>query len=96
MKDGVELLPLHRAKHGVAIANVDLVNRNVRLKAGDIRTLDCRIVKVVEVIDHFDRMAKGEAPFDQVRSDKSSSARDENLHVQTLRAHRECGQGKFP
>src|SRR5262249_34215050 len=39
-----------------------------------------RVVEVVEVVEHDDPVAPGEAPVREVRADEAGSARDQDLH----------------
>ena len=52
MHDDVEFFAVKKRAHRVAVAQIDLMNLNLVRHRRDIRALDLRIVKVVEIVEN--------------------------------------------
>jgi hypothetical protein len=60
----------------------------------DVRALDGRVVKVVEVVEDRDFVAEREAFLDKMRADETSAAGHENLHRGTVSGREKSEQAK--
>ena len=69
-----------------------MVNGYVLDETGNVRVLDLRIVKIVEVIEDDHIMAGREQLLDKMRSNKTRAACHQNSHVlrSSTTKHTEC------
>jgi len=58
-----------------------MVNRHIFGDGGNVRVLDLRIVKIVEVIEDGDLMPSREQFLGKMRADETSASSHENSHV---------------
>jgi hypothetical protein len=68
------------SSHRVVLAKIDVANGYVFSETSDVRSLDLRIVEIVEIVknDHF--MPDGEQLLSQMRPDKACTACDQDSH----------------
>src|SRR5262249_17977859 len=67
-----------------AVAKVGVTNFYVVGETGNVRVLNLRIVKIIEVIQDDDFMPRSEQLLDKVRPDKPSTASDQDSHAAKL------------
>lgn len=60
MRDRIELFPVKNISHRRDVAKIDMVNRHIFGNGGDVRALNQRIVKIVEIVQNRDFMSGGE------------------------------------
>ena len=58
-----------------------MTNGYVVCKPSNVRVLNVRIVKIVEVVQNDDSVSGGEQLLNQMRADETRSACDENSHT---------------
>ena len=60
MRDRIELFRVKNISHRRGVAKIDMVNRHILGNGGDIRALNQRIVKIIEIVQNRDFMSGGE------------------------------------
>jgi hypothetical protein len=80
MRDRVNFFAVKQIFYRFAVAKIDVVNRHVASETGNIRTLDLRVIEVVEVVENDDLMPGGQQLLDKMRANKSSTACHEDSH----------------
>jgi hypothetical protein len=80
MNDGVCFLAAKDGSHRVVLSKIDVANGYVFCETSNVRMLDLRIVKIIEIVQDNDFMPDGEQLFDKMRSDKAGAARYEDSH----------------
>src|SRR4030095_911834 len=90
MHDRLKFFAMKHVPHRRAVAKIDMVNRQVFSNGSNVRVLDLRIVKIIEVVEDGDFVASRQELLDKMRPNKTSAARDENSHGSSLAtdAHR--------
>jgi hypothetical protein len=78
--DHVYFFPAKHSSHRVALANVDVANGYVSCQISNVRTLNLRIVKIIEIVQDDDFMSDGEQLLNQMRPDKAGAACDQDSH----------------
>ncbi len=71
------------AKHSldrIALSKIDVANGYVFCKASNIRVLDLRVVKIVEIVQDDDFMPYSEKLLGKMRPNKAAAACDQNSH----------------
>jgi hypothetical protein len=67
------------AKHSsdrIALSKIDVTNGYVFCETSNVRVLDLRIVKIIEIVQDDDFMPRSEQPLGKVRPDKAGAACD--------------------
>src|SRR5215469_7148122 len=72
--DRVYFFAVKHSPHRVALAKIDVANRYVFCETSNVRALNLRIVKIVEIVQDDDLMADSEQLLNQVRPDKAGAA----------------------
>src|SRR5437773_10520910 len=80
VRDRVHFFAAKHTSHGFAVAKIGAANSYVGGETGNIRMLDTRIVKIVEVIQDDDFMPDSKQVLDKMRADKASTACDQDSH----------------
>src|SRR5207302_3363834 len=78
--DGIEFFSMKQPANVLTISQIDLVDGYVIPNCLDVSAFDGRIIEIVEVIQDSDGVSAAQEPFDQMRSDKSGAACDQDLH----------------
>ena len=78
--NSVYFFPAKHSSHRVALSKIDVANGYVFCKTSNVRVLDLRIVKIIEIVEDDDFMIGSQQPFDQVRPDKTGAACHEDSH----------------
>src|SRR6266404_7956699 len=94
MRDRVNLLTVKQIAHRFAVAKIDVANGYVFGATGNVRMLDLRIVKIVEIIKDDNLMSGRQQFFDEVRSNKTRAACDQNSHEAKLTTERQPPNSK--
>jgi len=71
------------AKHSsdrVAVSKIDVTHGYVFCETSNVRALDLRIVKIIEIVQDDDFMPRSEQLLGKVRPDKAGAASDQNSH----------------
>ena len=74
--DGVYFFAAKHSSHRVALAKIDVANCYLFCKTSNVRMLDLRIVKIIEIVEDDDFMPGSQELFDKMRSDKAGAACD--------------------
>src|SRR5215470_15709551 len=80
MHDRVQFFVVKNTSHRVALAKIDVANGYVFCKTSNVRLLDLRIVKIVEVIQDDHLMARQEQLLNKMRADEARATRDQDSH----------------
>jgi hypothetical protein len=80
MHDRVHFFAAKHSSHRVALSKIDVTNVYVFCKTSNIRVLDLRIVKIIEIVQDDDFMTHGEQLLGKMRPDKASTACDYDSH----------------
>src|SRR6476660_2150638 len=80
MHDGVYFFAAKHSSDRIALSKIDMRNGYVFCKTSNVRALDLRIVKIIEVVQDDDFMPAGEQRLNQMRADKAGAACDEDSH----------------
>jgi hypothetical protein len=81
MHDGVHFFAAKDTSHRVVLAKIDVANGYVFCETGNIRVLDLRIVKIIEIVQDYDYMPDSEQLLNQMRPDKAGAACDQDSHT---------------
>src|SRR6266403_6408208 len=80
MHDGVYLFAAKHSSDRIALSKIDVTNGYVFCKTSNVRVLDLRIVKIIEIVQDDDFMPASEQLLNQMRPDKSGAACDHDSH----------------
>ena len=80
MHDGVYFFAAKHSSHRVAVSKIDVANGYVFCKISNVRVLDLRIVKIIEIVHDDDFMPTSKQFLNQMRPDKAGTACDQNSH----------------
>jgi hypothetical protein len=80
MKNRVEFFSSKNGRDFCGISKIDLVDGDVFGDGEDVRPLDLRIVKVVEIVDDRHIVAIRDQFFNQMRADEPGPTGDQNSH----------------
>src|SRR5712691_9958028 len=78
--DGVYFFAAKHSSHRVALSKIDVANGYVFCEISNVRVLDLRIVKIIEIVHDDDFMPASEQLLNQVRPDKAGAACDQDSH----------------
>jgi hypothetical protein len=78
--DRVYFFAVKDSSHQVALAKIDAANAYVFSETGNVRVLNLRIVKIIEIIQDHDFMPSSEQLLNQMRADETCAACDQNSH----------------
>ena len=74
--DGVYFFAAKHSSDRLALSKIDVTNGYVFCKTSNVRVLDLRIVKIIEIVQDDDFMPDSEQLLGKVRPDKASTACD--------------------
>src|SRR5262245_10131542 len=80
MNDGVYFFAAKHSSHRIVVSKIDVANGYVFCETSNVRLLDLRIVKIVEIVEDDDFMIGSEQLFNQVRPDKAGAACHQDSH----------------
>ncbi len=69
-----------QSSHRIVFSKIDVANGYVFCETSNVRVLDLRIVKIIEIVHDDDFMPASEQLLNQVRPDKSGAACDQDSH----------------
>ena len=78
--DDVYFFAAKQSPHRVALSKIDVANSYVFCKISNVRVLDLRIVKIIEIVQDHDFMSDSEQLLNQMRPDKAGAACNQNSH----------------
>jgi hypothetical protein len=78
--DGVYFFAAKHSSHRVALSKIDVANGYVFCDISNVRVLDLRIVKIIEIVQDDDFMPDSKQLLNQMRPDKSGAACDQDSH----------------
>src|SRR5262245_47320131 len=78
--DGICSFAVKHSSHRFALAKIDMANRYVAQKPGNVRVLDLRIVKIVEVVQDDNFMPGGEQLLNKMRPNETRAACYQDPH----------------
>ena len=87
MHDGVYFFAAKHGSHLVVLSKIDVANGYVFCKTSNVRVLDLRIVKIIEIVHDDDFMPTSEQFLNQMRPDKAGTACDQDSHGAKLATH---------
>jgi hypothetical protein len=87
MHDGVYFFAAKHGSHRVVLSKIDVANGYVFCKTSNVRVLDLRIVKIIEIVHDDDFMPTSEQFLNQMRPDKAGTACDQDSHGAKLATH---------
>ena len=82
--DRVQFFAAKQISQGFAVAKIDVTNGHFAGETGNVRMLNLRIVKIVEVIEDDNVMPGCEQFLNKMRADKPSAASDQDSHGSKL------------
>jgi hypothetical protein len=85
--DGVYFFAAKYSSHRVVLSKIDVANGYVFCKISNVRVLDLRIVKIIEIVQDDDFMPASEQLLNQMRPDKAGTACDQDSHGAKLATH---------
>jgi len=62
------------------LTKIEVANGYVFCETSNVRVLDLRIVKIVEIVEDDDFIPDAEQLLDKMRPDEAGAARDQNSH----------------
>src|SRR5258705_10690008 len=74
--DGVYFFTAKHGSHRVVLAKIDVANGHVFCETSNVRVLDLRIVKIIEIVQDDDFMPDSEQLLGKMRPDKTGAACD--------------------
>jgi hypothetical protein len=80
MHDYIDFFTTKHSSHRVVLSKINVANRYVFRETSDVRVLDLRIVKIIEIVQNDDFMANAEQLLYQVRPDKPGATCDQDSH----------------
>jgi hypothetical protein len=80
MHDGVYFLAGKHSSDRIVLSKIDVTNGYVFCETSNVRALDLRIVKIIEIVQDDDFMLHGEQLLGKVRPDKAGAACDQDSH----------------
>ena len=78
--DGVYFFAAKHSSHRVALSKIDVTNGYVFCETSNVRVLDLRIVKIIEIVQDDDFMPDSEQLLGKMRPDKAGAACDQDSH----------------
>ncbi len=80
MHDRVYFFAAKHSSHRIVLSKIDVANGYVFCKTSNVRVLDLRIVKIIEIVQDDDFMPAGEQLLGKMRPDKASTACYQDSH----------------
>jgi hypothetical protein len=80
MYDRVQFFAAKHTCDRVALSKIDVTNSYVFSQTSDIRVLDLRIVKIIEIVKDDDFVTDSEQLLGKMRPDKTGAACDQYSH----------------
>ena len=80
MHDGVYFFAAKHSSHRVVLSKIDVANGYVFCETSNVRVLDLRIVKIIEIVQDDDFMPDSEQLLGKMRPDKAGAACDQDSH----------------
>jgi hypothetical protein len=80
VNDRVQFLAAKYSLHRVDLSKIGVANGHVFCETSNVRLLDLRIVKIIEIVEDDDVMIGSEQLFNQVRPDKAGTACHQDSH----------------
>jgi len=78
--DRVYFFAMKHSSNRVALAKIDATNAYVFCETSNVRVLNPRIVKIIEIVQDNDFMPDSKQVLDKMRTDKAGTARDQDSH----------------
>src|SRR5262249_50261413 len=78
--DHIYFLAAKHHSHRIVLAQVDVANGYVFCEISNVRVLDPRIVKIIEIVEDHDFMPNSQQLLYKMRPDKTGAACDQNSH----------------
>ena len=78
--DGVYFFAAKHSSDRVALSKIDVTNGYVFCETSNVRVLDLRIVKIIEIVQDDDFMPHSEQLLGKMRPDKAGAACDQDSH----------------
>jgi hypothetical protein len=86
--DGVNFFAIKRGSDRVALSKIDVTNGYVSCESSNVRMLNLRIVKIIEIVKNDDLMSYSQQLLDKMRPDKAGTACDQDSHGAKLATDR--------
>ena len=80
VNDGVYFFAAKHGSHRVVLSKIDMANGYIFCETSNVRMLDLRIVKIIEIVHDDDFMPASEQLLNQMRPDKAGTACDQDSH----------------
>jgi hypothetical protein len=78
--DGVYFFAAKHSSDRIVLSKIDVTNGYVFCETSNVRALDLRIVKIIEIVQDDDFMPHSEQLLGKMRPDKAGTACDQNSH----------------
>ena len=78
--DGVYFSAAKHSSDRIALSKIDVTNGYVFCETSNVRALDLRIVKIIEIVQDDDFMPDSEQLLGKMRPDKAGAACDHDSH----------------
>ena len=80
MDDRVDFFAAKHGSHRFVLSKIDVTNGYIFCEPGNVRVLNLRIVKIIEVVQDDDFVPGGEQLLGKMRSDETGATCDQNSH----------------
>ena len=80
MHDRVYFFAAKQSSDRVALSKINMANGYVFCETSNVRMLDLRIVKIIEIVQDDDFMPRSEQLLGKMRPDKAGAACDQDSH----------------
>ena len=94
VRDHVEFFSMKNPVYRSAIAQVHTMNHDIARHGLDIRVLDLRVVKLVEIVEDRDGVTGREQLLDKVGADEPRTARNQNSHRASVKMKLTASKGR--
>ena len=94
MRDGVEFFAMKELVDRTAVPQIDSMDRDIAGDGGHVGALDLRVVKIVEIVEDRDFVSACEQLLDEMRTNETRAARDQNSHRASVKMKPIASKGR--